>query len=100
MLVLAAIFLLIQSTFALTIIPPSDVKPNTKANFSVKNGLEGSPVRLQVHDVNGNILSNSEGVTGTPIPLYIPETSQQTFLVATKLSDNSSITQPFIIGSN
>ena len=92
--------LLAQSTFALRILPQGVAKPNSQATFKVVNDLQGSPVRLQVHDSDGNILSNSEGVTNGPIQLYIPQTDKPTYLVATKLSDKSSTTQPLIIGSN
>ena len=65
-----------SSSFALRIISPEgNAQPNTFSNFSVVNQDLGAPVRLQVHDSNGNILSNSEGVTGTPISLYVPQTT-------------------------
>ncbi len=102
MIVLAtAALLLIQSVFAIIIVPDGNIQSNTKVNFHVVNGFDDSPVRIQVHDAQGNILSSSDGVTGSPISLYIPpHTSQPTYLVAKKLSINASTTQPLIFGSN
>ncbi len=91
---------LFKSSSALGIFTEGNPQPNSYSNFKVVNDSQGAPVRLQLHDINGNILSSSDGVTGGQISLYIPQTAQKTYLVARKLNSSSVVTQPFVFGSN